>query len=535
MPNKVYLAACVFPLLILLFSGCSAETYAGRADRSANKILDTLTKETLGDRQDTVIYPEKKKDVPPEGEAPVEAKEEGMTGDKPLILSLEDSLKMAFKGNRGYISQKESLFLSALSLVGTRHTFSPQLSSVLSYLLNDSTGSARGQDTDLSLSISQRLSHGGTLSLSGSTDYNASSDTTLNNPRTFSSSLGISLSQPLLRNAGKTIALESLIQGERNVVYAIREFELARQQFTIDATSRYYGLVGQQKQLENRRRSLDDATFTWKKAEAFFKIGEQSEMDVMRAKRNVLNSKNDLLAAEEIFELDLDRFKVFLGLPIALEIDITQTTFDFIDVDYDIESAVDTAMANRLDFLTRLEQLEDSERALAISKDGLLPDIDLNLGYNLSSNPNASFSNQKLENGSYSAGLTFGIPLDRVSQQNSYRQAQISHYRSVRSFEEYKDNFIINIRGAFRELTRFKKSLEITEQIIEFEKRNKKVSEIKFNQGKISNLDLVDAQQALLDAENNLVQDKITYEITRLGLLKDLGILFIDENGMWRK
>ena len=60
-----------------------------------------------------------------------------------------------------------------------------------------------------------------------------------------------------------------------------------------------------------------------------------------------------------------------------------------------------------------------------------------------------------------------------------------------------------------------------------------KIAQLRFEQGNFSNRDVVEAQQSLLDAKNALIEEKVAYEIARLGLLKDLGVLFIDEKGMW--
>jgi outer membrane protein TolC len=47
--------------------------------------------------------------------------------------------------------------------------------------------------------------------------------------------------------------------------------------------------------------------------------------------------------------------------------------------------------------------------------------------------------------------------------------------------------------------------------------------------------DLREAQDALLVAQNSLTQAVITYRITELELQRDMGLLQVDENGMWRE
>jgi hypothetical protein len=42
------------------------------------------------------------------------------------------------------------------------------------------------------------------------------------------------------------------------------------------------------------------------------------------------------------------------------------------------------------------------------------------------------------------------------------------------------------------------------------------------------------SHRSLLDAQNNLIDEQVSYEIARLQLLRDLGILFVDDDGMWK-
>jgi len=103
----------------------------------------------------------------------------------------------------------------------------------------------------------------------------------------------------------------------------------------------------------------------------------------------------------------------------------------------------------------------------------------------------------------------------------------------MRSFEEFKDNLVIEIRSAFRELERREQTLVTQRMLIQIQESQERVAQIKFEDGEISNRDLVEAKQDLLEAKNRLIREKVSYEITRLRLLKDLGILFIDDSGMW--
>jgi outer membrane protein TolC len=125
------------------------------------------------------------------------------------------------------------------------------------------------------------------------------------------------------------------------------------------------------------------------------------------------------------------------------------------------------------------------------------------------------------------------VPLDETDERASVRRAQIGHRQALRSYDQFEQDLVVDIRSTFRELERRKQSLDIQRQLIADQERNVKIAQILFEQGENSNRDVVEAQQSLLEARNALIREQVTYEIARLGLIRDLGILFIDEHGMW--
>lgn len=526
----------IFVLMYLAGAGCTRDYHLRRADAVASGTLLEQAGDVLEKRRENVVYPEAVEQqealagqtaTPAANERPAPADEE------PTTFTLRDVLEIAYDQNRDFISEKESLYLTALELSNARHDFTPQVSAVLSYLFSDGSEAAKSQRSLLGLDVTQRLWTGGRLSLSGDTSFQGTYGEGLADPATFSSSLGVQLSQPLLRGAGSEVALESRIQAERNLIYAIRSFELFRQDFSIEVARRFYDIFGQIQSLENQHRNMESVIFARRKAEAFFDVGRTNELDVLRARRSELSSQISLIAAEEALRVELERFKVFLGLDPIEQIQIEASEFSAIPVSYNRGSAVDVALANRLDVINRREQLEDQERALRIAENNLLPDLNLDLGYNRASQPEAGFTSQSLDNESYSVGVSMELPFDRVRERNSLRSSQIALDRAYRSYQEFEDNLIVQVTSALRELTRRWKSLELLRILIKDQEKNERIAQIRVNRGEIDNRDLLEVQQELLEARNNLIRENIDYEITRLRLLRALGILFIDEKGMW--
>lgn len=505
-------------------AGCTtAEQYSIRADQVVEGILEEPASNKL--RPEPVAYP-----TLDDSQSIVldETLDEATPEPELRVLTLEDALAISIQTGRDYIDQKESLFLTILGLSGTRHAYTPQLTALLGYTFTDGSNVDLSQGGTASASLTQILPWGADLSVSASTGYSE-----LDYDGSYDSGASIALSQPLLRGAGRKVSHEPLIQAERNLIYALRSFERFRESYAIDVASQYYALVQQKQALENQRGSLKGLEFSRRQAEAKYSLGEVREVEVLRARRSELSAQNDLLEQEENLDLATDRFRVFLGLTDDVDIDVVTIAPEFVPVHYDVKSAIGVALKNRLDHLTEQDQIEDSERNLDLVRDNLRASLSLDVGYNQGGDPGSSFFDQTLDDEGWNAGLTLDVPVDRVSERNAYRAAQIGHARTLRAFDKFQDDLVVGVRNRFRRLRRIELSLAIQRETIGDEERNLMQAQFLFDRGEAGNRDVVEAQEALVSAQNDLISEQVNYEIERLQLLRDLGILFIDETGMW--
>jgi len=62
-----------------------------------------------------------------------------------------------------------------------------------------------------------------------------------------------------------------------------------------------------------------------------------------------------------------------------------------------------------------------------------------------------------------------------------------------------------------------------------------RMSTVVLEAGRIQILDLLDAQDDLLSAQNRLTSAIVNYRTAELDLQKDMGLLQVDANGLWRE
>ena len=513
--------------LLMLLCSCSARDHA-IAEREGNRIRSEKVAVVDRFRREQLVQPD----------AAVSHREPTPTEiDVPESLDLSTALTIATRYSRSYQSQRESLFLSALSLGLTRRDFlRPVFNSTASFTASD--GSDRDYQDVAALSIggSLMLFTGGSLAINANSSLNTSDDPLAVLPQAANTSASLSISQPLLRGAGHDLAFESLTQAERSLLYRARDFELYRQDFVIQITEKYFGLISQQKKLTNTRENIEGQRFAWEQAKALFRLGRGNSLDVFRAEQALLEAQNSGLDAEQIFSLSIDRFKIDLGLPTSVEFVIQDKFPDVTPFEMDLDGAVEAALHNRLDLRTTRDQLEDAERGLNIASNSLLPSLALSLGYSAAADPKFPFSDLNIyDSDDYSVGLVMEIPLDRKSQINNFRSAEISLDQAYRELDRQRDEVILEVRDSLRTLKQRKDQIELGVKKIQSVTFSVEKAEIDQLRGTGTNRDVVEATNSLTAAKNDQLDRIVAHEIQLLRLQKQLGLLFVNEDGLVAK
>ena len=138
----------------------------------------------------------------------------------------------------------------------------------------------------------------------------------------------------------------------------------------------------------------------------------------------MLKAKSQLAQLWEQYRLNVDQFKRLIGYPIDKPARISEDAIALAVPTVDMDSAVQLTLANRLDLQTERDRLIDRQRAIRNAENALLPDLNLNLEAGI---PSAGTGWDGLDPDfrgvNYSAGLSFGLPLDREIERLAVRTA----------------------------------------------------------------------------------------------------------------
>ncbi len=448
--------------------------------------------------------------------------------------TLEETLQIAISKSREYRTAQEEYFLAALRLLDERHRFGPQFFNETSLSFN---ADASDGDFDIALGlvnefrVSQQLRSGGEIAARAIVSATEHLRQTVSDSTAQSASLILSANLPLLRGAGD-VAQESLISAERDMIYAARTFERFRRQYLFDISTQYFDLVLSARTINNAEIVHEHRSELLLETQALVKAGRKADFEVNEAEQRVLQGEAGLASQRESYILSLERFRSRLGLqPNALFLVKDELQLDLAIPDLNMAESVIKGLRYRLDLQTTRDQLDDTKRAVANSRNNLLPDLNLNASITAVTNPDLNRAGLQFdaEETDFATSVTFGLPLDRESERINLRRSLISQERSIRRLQEAEDNVALDIRRAIRAIELAMFSLQLQERTITLVERRKEGLDARRDQ--VTTRAIIDAEDELSDALQSRERQLRNVRVATLQYLLDTGQLRVDQQG----
>nr|WP_315194860.1 TolC family protein [uncultured Flavobacterium sp.] len=339
----------------------------------------------------------------------------------------------------------------------------------------------------------------------------------------WTSGAGVSLSQ--------TIFDQAVFTGLR-AANSTREFykinnQLTEEQVIERVANNYYSVYVQREKLTLLDSNYVNTSKVRSIVKGQFDNGLAKKTDLDRIIVKMSNIDTERQQVKNQIELQENALKFYMGMPIETKFDIPQTEFEITP-----ESFAETPnTANRTEYLLLKKQEELLEFQKTAIKAEYYPTLSLVAGYNyIGQGPEVPLFAKPSDGvywSDYSAiGLNLKVPIfTGFGTRSRVRQADVN----IRSLQEdIKDtqlsldldyrNAKAQIENNFVTITNQKENMRLAEEILKNTKNN-------YLQGLASLTDLLDAQNASLEAQNNYTRAILNYKIAEVALIKSKGQL----------
>ncbi len=446
-----------------------------------------------------------------------------------LRLDVVESVNLALKNNRDLLRTLEGRFLAEIDAELALHGYWPLLQPLtIASMYSEAAGGGPSRSDAAAVGLSQRLPFGGAVALTG-TAAGASG----RGPDAFSLTPTLSVSLPLWRNAGAIVANNPEISTLRSAVYAEREMEHVRQVLAIDIARRHYSLIQAKKAIRNLEINLENARKLRNQSEAMFRFGRVTKTDLFRAEFQVSQAENDLLNAVENRKLLEDVFKIQLAIPPETPVELTAEDVAPPPEAIDDAGYLEAVRARNILWKNTQDRFEDEKRSLHVAADALNPRLDLSGSAEAGASSDEPLRGYRHDPAAWSAGLALEIPLDRMPLHRNYQAAVLRFLQAERSFVQSRDELSRQARERVIALKQGIFNVRLQMRSVDEAEKALKVLTYEYRQGKVANRDVIEAQNKLIAAQNQLLRSLVDALIARLEMRQFAGQLQIDPEGQW--
>ena len=523
-----------FPIGILgltTWLGCQTEGHRADADAEVLAILNERSRQILGEEAGTNLVSTTVGERP-DTVSPARIIQERFA-DGVRTLTLPAALEMAERHNRSYQLQRETLYLQALSLTGTRHKFVWNPSSTVDLgIARQTDGGLRG-DSDADVSVQKLFQTGASVTATLANDLVLYFDGKPKVP-----DLTLKLTQPLLRGAGAEIAAEVLTQAERDVVYAVRDYSHYQKTFAIETVGEYFRVLQDKDAVRNSYNNYLNLQKARDRAEAMAEAERLARYQVDQARQSELSARVKYLKAVESYRQALDSFKQRLSLPLgeALRLEDRALT-DLVaqgltPLELDERHGYLMAVTNRLDVLNEVDRFEDAQRKVRVAASDLKPGLDVVVDASLKKQFYSSFSPEEFAS---TSGLKLKLPLNQLTERNAYRTSLINFEKQMRKLATELDSLRENIREGIRALEQERENYFIQKAALDLARQQVEVMPLLLQNDDADIRDQLEAQADLVEAQNDVTSAVVDYHVARWNLLKNLGALSVEGEQFWLK
>jgi len=409
--------------------------------------------------------------------------------NKITLSSLNDALRVALSNNLNIQMQEKEVEAGRADIVVARAAFFPQLNANASYTHNDKVFAQTvvtgfKNDNYLGLTLGQNIYSGGA------------------NYANFKQSL-----------------LQLKIQEE---TLRFRKLDLE-----FETKRLYYGLLLAYETERITEDLFNQAKAHYKDVKHKFSQGTSSKFDCLQSSVQVSKIMPELVRAKNAIDIIKADLKKLLKIKMLDDLKVEdKLAYSLINIKEG--EFLKTAYLNQPEMNLKSLGIDVNKWAIQLAKSTNRPQVNAGLNYYNRSNNLGNMLNSRHNN--WSAGVTVSVPIfDGFSSKGKVDAAKARYEESFLDKEDTADQIAVDIKKGCLDLGQAKSIIDYTKDNIGEAKEALKISEVSYDNGEGTNLDILDAQVSLSQIEKDYSNAIYDYLMAGAFLDKTMGRLSLEE------
>jgi outer membrane protein TolC len=472
------------------------------------------------------------------------------TAPETIRLTVDEAVRLSLENNTDLKADRLDPQISDTRVAAAAGAYRPTIStSVLSnnqlqppssFLIPTAT---RTDVVTSNAGFAQRLPWFGTsYSVSWSTSHTDTNSFLSSYNPLLQSGLGVTLSQPLLRDFSIDAARQQLATSRTNRDIAETRLRESLVHTTAAVKTAYWNLVAARENVVARRSTLELAAELARVNKAKVDVGSLPPLDLLSAQAEVAANQEQLIIAETAVKEAEDRLRLLVldttkrdSWTAAIEpVDSPPVATAAVDVD----AAVTRALAERADLARARSEITNAQTALTYAGNQRLPDVRFNASYQASGlggtqvlrtggfpgtilGPGAitdfgSVVNQLFAHDypTWSVGVSVSYPIGQSADQANYARTKLERSQSEERLKSAEARAIQQIRDAGWKIDMNAKRIDTTRAARELAEQRLDAERKRFDVGMSTSFLVIQAQRDLAQARTNELSAVLAYDLS---------------------
>jgi outer membrane protein len=413
-------------------------------------------------------------------------------GQRVLSLSLLEAVNLALKNNLPLQSSRRDINFAASTYRAAMAGYYPKV--------------------QVNLTSQQFLSTFavGTTGLQSSQVYTGGLNLTASMPLDLSGAIGRSVQQALI---GFVKAKASYVVSSQTLIGQVYQ--------------QYYELLRSLDTVKIDQGQLDYTSEQLRIAQERLKTGRVPAVDVLTAKVQYDNARQNLKVDEGLVEIAKSQLRNTMVIPQDVDI-IATDSLTFQPETIKFEPGLKEALENRVEIKTARLSLQAAHISLKSTYDPYLPTLSITggYGYNIAGrNPSEGWQNRPTAP-TYSYGGTLTVPLllfdGGVIRENKVR-ALIGIEQAQANLKESQETVAFEVKNNLVTMDNSRERVEIGKESVELARETLRIAEMRYGLGVSGYLEVTDSRNNLRTAEVNNLSAIISYNNAKIGVYRVLG------------
>jgi outer membrane protein TolC len=289
--------------------------------------------------------------------------------------------------------------------------------------------------------------------------------------------------------------------------------EIAARGLTVTVVQDFYGLLAAQARTVNSERASNEGQHFLELSRKLEEGGEVAHSDTIKAQIQA----NDLKRAWDDAKLSEQNARLTLAVLVF------PNFFQDFTLVNDLEAALalppmtevqQMAAKNNPELQAAFAALTVANKQVSVAKAGYLPSLSVEMFYGIDANQFAKRAPDGLQNLGYAGAATLNIPVwNWGATQSKVRQAEFLRHQAQVELSAAQRQAIADLQSFYGEAQLSYEHLQVLKQSRELAEQSLHLTNLRYEAGEASALEVVDAQNTLTTAGNNYHDGEVRYHL----------------------